>query len=157
MYVFHHLLHTVLKEWLLTWHRPFSVSKQCVVFLWAEFSWRQKESPVVRCKKSSDVHITSKRHYFIEPLLIRSVCCIRDHICDGFCPDHSFLSRWTTAVVIFLSGRESRYALKCQIETSTTSILAPNITRKYVKLLVLPNLRYFWIGRLQFLLCFPSS
>ncbi len=60
---------------------------------------------------------------------------------DRFC---LVLSRLTTAVVGFLSGSGSRYAIKFLIWGCITSILAPNITtRWYFKLLMKLNLRWF--------------
>ncbi len=58
----------------------------------------------------------NKRQYFIEPL--RSVRCKRECVWRRFCPVRSF--NHSCRRFFFLSGRESRYALKFQIEGSTT-------------------------------------
>ncbi len=65
----------------------------------------------------------NKKQYFIEPFLIRSVRCTRNHVWWRFLCSPLVLSRLTTAVIVFLSGSCSRYVLKFQIEASTTSIL----------------------------------
>ncbi len=92
---------------------------------------------VVRCKKSSEAPITTKGQYFIEPFLIRSVRCKHKHFWRWFLSSPLVLSRLTTAVVSFLSGSGSRYAIKFLIWGCITSILAPNITtRWYFKLLM---------------------
>ncbi len=78
----------------------------------------------------------NKRQYFIEPFLIRSVRCKREHFWQSFLSSPLVLSRLTTAVVGFLSGSGSRYAIKFLIWGCITSILAPNITRWYFKLLM---------------------
>ncbi len=79
----------------------------------------------------------NKRQYFIEPFLIRSVRCKREHFWWWFLSSPPVLSCLTTAVVIFLSGSGSRYAIKFLIWGCITSNLASNITtRWYFKLLM---------------------
>ncbi len=73
----------------------------------------------------------NKRQYFIEPFLIRCVRCKHKHFWRLFLSSPLVLSRLTTAVVVFLSGSGSRYAIKFLIWGCITSILAPNITTRW--------------------------
>ncbi len=97
----------------------------------------------------------NKRQNFIEPFLIRSVCCKRDHFLRSFQSSPLVLSRLNTAAIRFLSGSGSRYAIQFLIWGCITLILAPNITtRWYLKLLGVAESALVWMDRL---LCFSSS
>ncbi len=53
----------------------------------------------------------NKIQYFIEPFLITSVRCKRDHVWWSFLSSPLILSRLTTTVVVFLSGIGSRLVM----------------------------------------------
>ncbi len=78
----------------------------------------------------------NKIQYFIEPFLIRSVHCKREHFWRWFLSSPLVLSRLSTAVVGFLSGSGSRYAIRFLIWGCITSMLAPNITTRWYQLLM---------------------
>ncbi len=74
----------------------------------------------------------NKRQNLLNLFWISSVCFKRDHVWRSFLSSPLVLSRLTTAVVVFLSGCGSRYVIQFLIWGCITSILAPNITTRYI-------------------------
>ncbi len=83
----------------------------------------------------------------------KSVCCKRDHVWRWFLSSPLVLSRLTAAVG-FLSGSGSSMRYNVKLEPLTYYILDSG-TQHHNKMIFESAL--FWIGRLQFSLCFASS
>ncbi len=74
----------------------------------------------------------NKRQYFIEPFLIRSVRCNTEHFWRSFLSSPLILSRLTTAVVGFFVWQWQQVCDQFLIWGCITSILAPNITTRWI-------------------------
>ncbi len=102
---------------------PFTVSKHCEVFLWAELSWRQKESPDRFTNASYEVclacFLTITGEIQILPAYVRYSCTLQDRDC--------YLKRLTLTDETRLADPHTLYAKLDQSDRIPSGLVTSNL------------------------------